>query len=636
MGNTFSCVSGKAADDSPKKDKAPKAPKPVAGLPLQCSKPRVVKTTEDTITISWDKPTYDGGKTIIGYAVKMGREGQGGWRKLTMECDECSYQATGLEPDTLYKFYVQAENENGFSPPSETSDPIRTLPLKLAAAGDADAVAVGDENENDKKDVEATAKFGASAEKYVVKDEEEKSRKSSSSSSHGKDKSSAEVEVEEKGKEEGKLEVKEEVPAEVRTVTTETKVTATVPEEKKVEEEAEAKAEETTIEKSESKESVKTTSSSSSDDEKKDSKSVEDAKNDIAKAASAGVSVEVDFSANGSSVGHGTGVLSSFLDSRRVYQYSNDSLLDEENEEDAEVKNKNRANKNMDIQKHDKQYFIEIETVDAAGNSEDDQYDENDHYIHTQVPMIEPVEFDCDQSNRLSIISEKSMEDNLSPCSPDKSAKDGQHFVFAKKEVNGTKSEANVSKIPMFGSKIPRQPDPVIINPISAEIPQPKSKIPPPQIKPPSGGKAAQDSGPKLGMSFGLKAENEERVSPREEPERRTSIPTLSTTGKVESKITPPSSIPRRGSAPKTFIPLKKDSSGDSINATLSGNSSASEEADTKIPTGIPRRKSVEKADASSKITPPSSRIVTGIPRGSSGIRPPGSFGFQARVDTSS
>jgi hypothetical protein len=651
MGNTFSCVSGKSADDSPKKIKAPK---PVPGLPLPPSKPRVVSETEDCITISWDKPTYDGGNAIFGYAVKMGRDGQSGWRKLSADCEVCTYKATDLEPDTFYKFFVQAENDNGLSKPSEISDQIKTLGFKVdilpvlveveASAADG-SVAKGDENENeDKEEVDTTAEFGASAEKYVLKDEEEEKSRKSSSSSSSSEEGEADLSVDVEVKEE--VEMKEEVTMEIKTVTMETRVFTMVTEEKKVEE-SESKTEEvtvTTVTKSESKESVKSSSSSSSsDEEKKSNKSAEETKNDIAKAASAGVSVEADFSANGSSVGHGTGVLSSFLDSR-LYQYSNDSLLDEDNEEDADVKNKNRVNKNMDIQKHDKRYFIEIETVDAGGNLDsDDQHDEHDHCIHTQIPPMEPVDFDCDQSNRLSMISEKSAEDNLSPCSPDAKANDGQHFVFAKKEVtvNGMKSEASVSKIPMLGSKIPnRHQEPVIINPISAEIVPPKSKIPPPPVKTSSTGKTAQDQGsklPTLGLNFGLKVESEDRVSPREEPKRQTSIPSFSPSVKVESKIAQPSSIPRRGSGPKTSIPLKKDNSGDNVDVAISGNNTASEEVtESKIPTGIPRRKSLEKPETSSKITPPSTRIATGIPRGTSGIRPPGSFGFQARVDTSS
>lgn len=81
--------------------------------------------TPDLVTITWTKPTTDGGSPITGYLVEHRRTGSPHWVRATpILVPLTELTISGLEPGWRYQFRVSAENAVGISDPSELSEPI--------------------------------------------------------------------------------------------------------------------------------------------------------------------------------------------------------------------------------------------------------------------------------------------------------------------------------------------------------------------------------------------------------------------------------------------------------------------------------------------------------------------------------
>uniref|UniRef100_H2YLF1 Titin n=1 Tax=Ciona savignyi TaxID=51511 RepID=H2YLF1_CIOSA len=82
--------------------------------------------TNNSVTLQWQKPDYDGGRSpIISYHVEVKDRNSILWRKANrMDIRETNFKATGLQPGLTYEFRVYAENAAGCGKPSQPCDPV--------------------------------------------------------------------------------------------------------------------------------------------------------------------------------------------------------------------------------------------------------------------------------------------------------------------------------------------------------------------------------------------------------------------------------------------------------------------------------------------------------------------------------
>uniref|UniRef100_A0A8D3D0Y7 Titin n=1 Tax=Scophthalmus maximus TaxID=52904 RepID=A0A8D3D0Y7_SCOMX len=98
------------------------------GPPGPPSKPEVEKVDGHSATVTWRRPTEDGGSDIIGYCVEKKEKKAMIWvRASKKSIAELSYEVTSLTEGVEYEFRVLAENKAGFGEPSEPSMPVRTI-----------------------------------------------------------------------------------------------------------------------------------------------------------------------------------------------------------------------------------------------------------------------------------------------------------------------------------------------------------------------------------------------------------------------------------------------------------------------------------------------------------------------------
>ncbi|XP_062387737.1 myosin binding protein Ca isoform X1 [Sardina pilchardus] len=93
--------------------------------------PENVKCTgvgEDTATIIWDVPKFDGGVPIKGYLMERKKKGSQRWTKLNFDIFEATtYEAKKMIEGTMYEMRVFAVNGIGISQPSATSKPFMPI-----------------------------------------------------------------------------------------------------------------------------------------------------------------------------------------------------------------------------------------------------------------------------------------------------------------------------------------------------------------------------------------------------------------------------------------------------------------------------------------------------------------------------
>ncbi|RWS00286.1 twitchin-like protein, partial [Dinothrombium tinctorium] len=103
--------------------------------------PRPEKITKDSVTLSWKKPSNDGGSKIIGYVVeKKPKDGKKFEPCNARPCPEPTYTVTGLKEGEEYEFRVVAVNEIGESPPSKACPLVKVEEQPDKPRIDANAV----------------------------------------------------------------------------------------------------------------------------------------------------------------------------------------------------------------------------------------------------------------------------------------------------------------------------------------------------------------------------------------------------------------------------------------------------------------------------------------------------------------
>ncbi|XP_055856446.1 protein sax-3 [Episyrphus balteatus] len=98
---------------APEASKCPSAP----------GKPKVVSSTNDSVTVAWMPSEKFGASPLLGYAVEMFSTNKSRtWIPLANRLMQSIYTATGLDAGAVYMFIVRAENSLGFSHPSAISE----------------------------------------------------------------------------------------------------------------------------------------------------------------------------------------------------------------------------------------------------------------------------------------------------------------------------------------------------------------------------------------------------------------------------------------------------------------------------------------------------------------------------------
>ncbi|KAJ8666911.1 hypothetical protein QAD02_008573 [Eretmocerus hayati] len=99
----------------------------ISELPQNPSKPRIVNTTSDSVTITWS-PGHEGASSILGYRIEYFSSNLNtGWVLAATGVTDDTFTVSNLKPDTNYVFLVRAENSHGLSLPGPLSDVAHTM-----------------------------------------------------------------------------------------------------------------------------------------------------------------------------------------------------------------------------------------------------------------------------------------------------------------------------------------------------------------------------------------------------------------------------------------------------------------------------------------------------------------------------
>uniref|UniRef100_A0AAX7UFJ8 Titin n=1 Tax=Astatotilapia calliptera TaxID=8154 RepID=A0AAX7UFJ8_ASTCA len=91
-------------------------------LPSPPAKPRIIDSTKTTVTLSWNKPLFDGGAPVTGYRVEYRKTLDDEWIVGVQNTKNTEFTVVGLSPGTEYVFVVKSINKIGVSEPSPESD----------------------------------------------------------------------------------------------------------------------------------------------------------------------------------------------------------------------------------------------------------------------------------------------------------------------------------------------------------------------------------------------------------------------------------------------------------------------------------------------------------------------------------
>ncbi|KAJ4938271.1 hypothetical protein JOQ06_002896 [Pogonophryne albipinna] len=92
-------------------------------LPSPPTKPTIIDSSRTSITLSWNKPLFDGGSAVTGYKVEFRKSGEEDWTVGVHNTDTTEFTVTGLTSGTEYVFNVSSINKIGISESSPETDP---------------------------------------------------------------------------------------------------------------------------------------------------------------------------------------------------------------------------------------------------------------------------------------------------------------------------------------------------------------------------------------------------------------------------------------------------------------------------------------------------------------------------------
>ncbi|KAM3608923.1 uncharacterized protein V6R79_006842 [Siganus canaliculatus] len=92
-------------------------------LPSPPAKPTIIDSSRSSITLSWNKPLFDGGAAVTGYKIEFRKSTEDDWTVGVHNTDKTEFTVTGLSSGREYVFIVSSINKIGISEPSSETDP---------------------------------------------------------------------------------------------------------------------------------------------------------------------------------------------------------------------------------------------------------------------------------------------------------------------------------------------------------------------------------------------------------------------------------------------------------------------------------------------------------------------------------
>ena len=100
-------------------------PLPLRSVPAGApSQPNVDKITKNSVDLSWNRPTNDGGSKLTGYIVEKKKKGEEWMECAHVPATATNATITGLVEGEEYQFRVLAENAAGPGDPSKATNSI--------------------------------------------------------------------------------------------------------------------------------------------------------------------------------------------------------------------------------------------------------------------------------------------------------------------------------------------------------------------------------------------------------------------------------------------------------------------------------------------------------------------------------
>lgn len=85
---------------------------------------KVKDYTKESVVITWDVPSIDGGAPVNNYIIEKREASMKSYKTVTSKCNKTLFRITGLSEGTRYFFRVLPENIYGVGEPCEISDAV--------------------------------------------------------------------------------------------------------------------------------------------------------------------------------------------------------------------------------------------------------------------------------------------------------------------------------------------------------------------------------------------------------------------------------------------------------------------------------------------------------------------------------
>nr|XP_011722700.1 myosin-binding protein C, cardiac-type isoform X1 [Macaca nemestrina] len=100
----------------------------VIDVPDAPTAPKVSNVGEDSCTVQWEQPAYDGGQPVLGYILERKKKKSYRWMRLNFDLiQELSHEARRMIEGVVYEMRVYAVNAIGMSRPSPASQPFMPI-----------------------------------------------------------------------------------------------------------------------------------------------------------------------------------------------------------------------------------------------------------------------------------------------------------------------------------------------------------------------------------------------------------------------------------------------------------------------------------------------------------------------------
>ncbi|XP_066489670.1 myosin-binding protein C, cardiac-type [Tiliqua scincoides] len=100
----------------------------VIDVPDPPEAPKITNVGEDSCTVHWQLPKYDGGQPVLGYIVERKKKKSYRWMRLNFDLlKDLSYEAKRMIEGVVYEMRIYAVNSVGMSRPSAASQPFMPI-----------------------------------------------------------------------------------------------------------------------------------------------------------------------------------------------------------------------------------------------------------------------------------------------------------------------------------------------------------------------------------------------------------------------------------------------------------------------------------------------------------------------------